>query len=512
MSMKEGFRGNVSLSAKENLSYFCMEGYKKSKVILIGDFMLDHYVYGHVERISPEAPVPVVMLREEKYMPGGAGNVAANLAGLGTTVFALGRSGDDIYGNILRELLLSRGVNISYFDSHGATTLKTRIIGDRGQQMIRLDKDVISKPSGREIIKIINNIKKIIENETIGCVLISDYAKGFCSDELCFNIISFCKKEGLPVFVDPKKNDWSGYSGAFLVTPNLKELSQATGGHVENEDDAVEESAANVVKKYNIDNILVTRSEKGASLVNKDRSDHERSSAVEVFDVSGAGDTMIATMAALFAGGVALRDCVRIANIASQIVVGRVGTYAIEREDLITHVAPDTSSRSIDKPLLIGRKPGGKSVDIAGAVRICSELKRDNKTIVFTNGCFDILHVGHVGLLNEARKLGDFLVVGLNSDSSVRRLKGGGRPINTEYERSRVLEALESVDLVVVFEHDTPEKLIGAIMPDILVKGGDYRKEEVIGGNMVKEVVIIPFLDDVSTSKTIKKIREKNDE
>ncbi len=493
---------DLSFNIKRYIESFCSEGYKNSKILLLGDYMLDRYVYGGVERISPEAPVPVVKFQYEKYMPGGAGNVIANLIGLGVGVYPLGRLGKDIYGEKLKEILKDIGVDTSFLYNNGNTTLKTRIIGDKRQQMLRLDNDYISGPSESEIEKIENDLEAIIKKEKIGCLLISDYAKGFCSDDLCIRSIKICKENNIPVFVDPKKNNWESYAGSFLITPNIKELSSAIGSSVANEDDEIEKKAKSVISKYKIENVLVTRSEKGASLISKTSVEHEKASAVEVYDVSGAGDTMLSTVAAFYTFGVGIPDSVRIGNIASQIVVGKLGTYAIKKEDLIEHIDQTIS------PQPMGRDENNNQIKTKVAVsaqanEICIKLREKGKKIVFTNGCFDILHAGHIRLLTKAKGLGDYLIVGLNSDMSVKRLKGNKRPINDQDSRIEVLQAMEAVDLVVLFENDTPKDLIKLIQPDVLVKGGDYRKEDVVGKEFAKSVVIVPLKEGFSTTRII---------
>ena len=505
MDRSKTFLDHLPLKTYRRIQSFCNGGFNKGKILLFGDYMLDHYVYGCVERISPEAPVPVVKFQEEKFVPGGAGNVIANLVGLGISVCALGRLGTDIYGKKLKDIFDDMGVDTSYLYNLGNTTLKTRIIGDKRQQMLRLDNDIIVSPSEKEIGNIETNLIKMIQKERISCLLISDYAKGFCSDELCVRSIKICRENNIPVFIDPKKNNWNSYSGAFLITPNIKELSSAAGNFVVNEDDEIEKNAKAVISKYEIDNILVTRSEMGASLISKSSVEHERASAVEVYDVSGAGDTMISAVAAFFTSGAEISESVRIANLASQIVVGKLGTYPIKKEDLMDFADQSVTCQTTEKDVH-SRKVRTKSANFTQAEEICKKLKEMGKKIVFTNGCFDILHAGHVKLLAKAKGFGDYLIVGLNSDESVKRLKGNDRPINDQESRIKLLEAMEAVDLVVLFDQDTPEELIKLTGPDVLVKGGDYRKEDVVGAGFVKSVVIVPLEKGFSTTGIINKI------
>lgn len=508
----ETIQAKLDISAEENICRLCLGGFNSFHVVVIGDYMLDRYIYGEAKRISPEAPVPVLEFSEEKLAPGGAGNVLANLTGLGLSVTSIGRTGYDRYADDLLGLPAMSVADTSHMIRSGSTIVKTRVMGSRRQQMLRIDQEEIITPDKIEIENVLNSLKECIAKGVNG-VVISDYGKGFCSPDLCRSVISLCKKNGVPVFVDPKNKDWSQYSGAFLISPNMRELRLVTGTDIDNEDDDVIRHGIGLTGKYNIVNLLVTRSEKGATLINELGSFHERVTAkAEVYDVSGAGDTMIAVVTAFFIAGIPLKDAVSVANIASQIVIGKIGTYAINAKSLLNGIQ---TIKKIDSHAIshnFGKRPVNKVVNWQDAIVICSKLRNEGKKIIFTNGCFDILHSGHVDLLTSARQMGDCLVVAVNSDDSVRRLKGRERPVNSSEDRVKILSALEFVDFVVIFEEDTPEKLISLLRPDIIVKGGDYNKEDVSGREYAGEVVIFPLTKGFSTTSIINKIGEKNDD
>ena len=464
---------------------------KQMKIVVIGDFMLDQYIYGKVSRISPEAPVPVVKFTSEKLVLGGAGNVSANIAGLGVYTHIIGRVGcDDKFLN----LLALKNIDSRLMLRDGETIIKTRVMGNSHQQIVRIDREEISSPNSTQIKEILQNLAGLL-SAGIDAVIISDYGKGFCSQDLCQGITNLCRTRGIKVFVDPKCKDWYKYANAFLVTPNISELSQATGEDIPNEDNAIVQEGRKLLAHYAIENLLVTRSEQGATLITKDGFVHCHADSVEVFDVSGAGDTMIATVATFSAAGLPLEDCVRIANTASQVVIGKVGTCPITAEEL-------------EEALLAKESPQKLKItdDYQTATKLCEKWKNNGQKIVFTNGCFDILHAGHIDSLRRTRQLGDRLIVGLNSDTSVSRLKGPNRPVNSQDARASVLSALEFVDLVVIFNEDTPKELLSLLRPDVLTKGGDYKPEEVVGREYAGEVVILPLLNGYSTTSIINKI------
>lgn len=493
MNSSTTFPDKINAGNIERAKQLCLGKFGQLRAAVVGDFMLDRYISGSVGRISPEAPVPVIKFTDEKFVPGGAGNVVANLTGLGMPVTVVGRIGRDANGDKLLSLGAMKDVDTSLVVEKNITTVKTRILGDGRQQMLRLDRENFVETTEEETRKIIDGLSSY--KDKVDCFIISDYGKGFCSPLLCEEIIKFCRGKKIPVFVDPKKNDWSCYSGATVITPNLKELRSACGEDIANSDEDVLRCGREMLKKYDIENILVTRSEKGATLINSAGYKHVRAGKVEVYDVSGAGDTMIATAAAFLAAGFSLKDCVSIANTASQIVVGKVGTYPIKADDLLK------AFNNIDAPFL------NKIMNAQDAEETCTSWKNNGERIVFTNGCFDIIHTGHIDSLNAAKYLGDKLIVGLNSDGSVRRLKGSGRPVNGQDDRAKILASLESVDMVVIFNEDTPAELLSKLRPDVIAKGGDYKPEEVVGREFAGEVVIIPLTEGYSTTSIIEKMK-----
>ncbi len=456
-----------------------------------GDFMLDRYIGGEVSRLSPEAPVPVVRVGTERLVAGGAGNVAANLAGLGLPLFLIGSAGEDREGEALLSLPVFERADRRGMRHLGATTVKTRVLGGGRQQMLRLDREEIISPAPRDIALALSDIKRAAAAGARFIVL-SDYGKGFCSADMCRAVIDFARGAGLPLWVDPKKDDWEPYRGAYAITPNMKELAAACGRAVPNEDGAVAEAARELASRYGIENVLATRSEKGATLVSRGLAEHIPASPVDVFDVSGAGDTMLATAAAFSAAGLSLREAASVANAASQIVIGKVGTCPITAPELLRALA--------------SRDGAGCLYSADEAEALCRGWREAGEKIVFTNGCFDILHAGHADSLAAAKALGDRLIVGLNSDASVKRLKGPSRPVNGELSRAKVLAALKAVDAVVLFDEETPAALLSRLRPDVLAKGGDYRPEEIAGREYAGRVVILPLTEGYSTTSVIERI------
>lgn len=464
------------------------------KVLVLGDVMLDKYYYGEVNRISPEAPVPVVKVCEERVSAGGAGNVTMNLVNLGCRVSLAGAVGNDPSGDLLKKILSDRGVDVSGIITRPFTTItKVRVLGGR-QQVVRVDFEEIAPLSRQEEELVLSWFLKEVEDSK--CVILSDYGKGFCTVGLCRFVIEESKRRGIPVVIDPKGPNWGKYEGAFIVTPNVKELGEAYGKSVNNLDDDIVRAGMEVLKRFDLENLLVTRSEKGMTLFEGGEIHHIPTKAREVFDVSGAGDTVVATFSACVASGIGLLESAKLSNIAASVVVGKIGTAPITLSELEDALRESRAFLSIESKI--------KSFD--GAIEMARKWKRDGLKIVFTNGCFDLLHVGHIYSLEEAKKRGDRLIVGLNSDASVRRLKGEGRPIIPQHDRARMLAALEFVDCVVVFDEDTPNKLISLIRPDVIVKGGDYRPEEVVGKEYAGEVHIVPLFKGYSTTSLIKKI------
>jgi D-beta-D-heptose 7-phosphate kinase/D-beta-D-heptose 1-phosphate adenosyltransferase len=462
---------------------------RKARVLIVGDVMLDQYYMGGVGRISPEAPVPVVQVKKEEFRLGGAANVAANVAGLKAQVQLLGFAGDDSRRRELEFLLRQSEIKFELIHRPLPTITKTRIVGDR-QQVVRLDFEEIEACTQQEVEEMQGAVNEALHNNDV--LIISDYGKGTCTPEMCQMLIQEAHKQNIPVLVDPKTSDWSRYKGSYLITPNFKEFQEACQATFANEDGAVERQAPNLNKWSQ--NLLITRSEKGMTLTQKDQAPlHIHTEAREVYDVSGAGDTVIATIATAVAAGWELEDAVRLANRAAGVVVQKAGTAPVLAEELadVLHETP--------------KETFVQSRDVMTA--IVQKMRKDGKKVVFTNGCFDILHRGHADYLQRARELGDVLVVGLNSDESVRRLKGASRPVNKAEDRAFLLNALEAVDFVVLFEEDTPYELLEALRPNMLVKGGDYKIEEVIGREFADEVGILSFVNGFSTTATIERMK-----
>lgn len=471
-------------------------GFGKLKVLVVGDIMLDRYIHGDVDRISPEAPVPVIRHAQRYERAGGAANVAMNLAGLGCQTFLGGFWGSDSEQAELSSILQRTGVDTTGVVSSSLPTIsKTRIVG-RNQQLLRLDIESRDTPPEAEMKRLIDRAAALAAK--VHAVILSDYAKGALSNELCGAVIHAARIAGVPVLADPKTPDFSKYFGATTVCPNLAELALATrisAHHIE----ALLAAGQALAAEHDLQFLTVTMSEKGITLLRSDNRYYSPARAREVFDVSGAGDTVIATLAASLAGGLKPETAVELANLAAGIVVGKVGTVPIARNELVAALTPSTNLTAGDKILDLDRLK----------IRV-AEWRASGETIVFTNGCFDLLHVGHITLLEECRRFGSKLVLGLNADASICRLKGPTRPIVGERERARVMAALASVDAVVLFEEDTPLELIRAIRPNVLVKGGDYTVETVVGHEDVAagggRVEIVPTVEGFSTTNIVKKL------
>lgn len=477
---------------------FLTEKIQQLKIAVIGDVMLDRYFHGEVKRISPEAPVPVTKIDSIKSVLGGAANVAANLAHLECKVYMGGVTGDDENRSLLEKLMDEAGIDHSGLVSSNKrkTITKMRVLGGN-QQMLRLDFEETGDLYLEEISALSDWLENLLDNGLDG-IIVSDYAKGVCSDSFCQWVIKQGKAYNIPVLIDPKGAYWSKYNGCDFITPNLKEMCEAAGCQRDNDDNAVVEMARSARQQFNIGNVVVTRSEKGMSLVNGNQVLHSPAAAIEVFDVSGAGDTVAATLLAAVAGKVSLEDAIYLANRAAGIVVAKVGTYPVHRDELLKDLLAEDRKQ--------GR--GYRTLSWQEIASLAATWKACGEKIVFTNGCFDILHVGHVSYLEKAARLGKHLIVGLNTDASVRRLKGETRPLVHELDRARVLAALACVDAVVLFDQDTPTELIEKIHPDILVKGGDYKPDEVAGREYAGEVRIIDFEEGYSTTGVVEKIAQ----
>lgn len=471
-------------------------GFGQLKVLVVGDIMLDRYIHGDVDRISPEAPVPVIRHAQRYERAGGAANVAMNLAGLGCQTFLAGFWGSDAEQAELAGILQRAGVDTMGVVSSSLPTIsKTRIVG-RNQQLLRLDIESRDVPPAVEMKRLIDRAAGLASK--VHAVILSDYAKGALSNELCGAVIHAARTAGVPVLADPKTPDFSKYSGATTVCPNLGELATATrvAAH---QTEALLAAGQALVAEHDFQFLTVTMSEKGITLLRSDSRYHSPARAREVFDVSGAGDTVIATLAACLAGGLKPETSVELANLAAGIVVGKVGTVPIARHELVAALTRSTVTTA-----------GEKVLDLERLKMRVAEWRASGETIVFTNGCFDLLHIGHITLLEECRRFGSKLVLGLNADASICRLKGPSRPIVGERERARVMAALASVDAVTLFAEDTPLELIRAIRPNVLVKGGDYTVETVVGHEDViaagGRVEIVPTVEGFSTTNIVKKL------
>jgi D-beta-D-heptose 7-phosphate kinase / D-beta-D-heptose 1-phosphate adenosyltransferase len=467
-----------------------------TNVLVVGDVMLDRYVYGHVERISPEAPVPILTIDRELSMPGGAGNVVRNLTALGAAVAFISVVGDDQAGSDLTGLIGGQPNVEPWLLVQGGriTTLKTRYLS-AGQQLLRADREETSPIQARLAERMIRIARDAMAATSL--TVLSDYQKGLLTGEVPAQLIAAAREAGRPVIVDPKGPDYSRYAGADLIMPNRADLAEATGMRVDSEA-AIVAAATALRQRHGFGAVVVTRGNDGVTLVDDAGARHFPAEAAEVYDVAGAGDTAVATLAAALAARLALPVAVRLANIAAGVVVGKVGTAVAREADLLAALSPQGSALR-------------KIVSREAAVEHVQRWHHKGWRVGFTNGCFDLLHPGHLHLLEEAREACDRLVVGLNSDPSVRRLKGASRPVQPEAARAAVLASLASVDLVTVFEEDTPDALIDALHPDMLVKGANYTLDQVVGADLVRgwggTVMLAELVPGHSTNATVERIR-----
>ncbi|WP_201750271.1 D-glycero-beta-D-manno-heptose 1-phosphate adenylyltransferase [Tautonia marina] len=460
------------------------------RALVLGDVMLDRYLEGDVNRISPEAPVPVVRLTHEWYRPGGAGNVAASLAGLGCRTTLAGAAGEDPEVDRLRRALFDAGVaDCALVERPGSRTIcKTRVVSHGHHQLLRLDQD-----GGRNDFRAAGDdlrqrLPDLLADQDV--VVLSDYDKGTLTPELVRATIEACRERAIPCIVDPKQLDFRIYSGATLLTPNLLEARRAVGRSLE-DDESVGEACAELRDTLGLDAMLITRGADGMTLATGSALHHFPAEVRQVADVTGAGDTVAAVLAACLGGGLPVDQACRAASVAAGIAVGHPGCYVVQGAEL------DWALR--------GCSPKVRSIE--AAARWAASQRRAGRSIVFTNGCFDILHAGHLTCLEQARRLGDALIIGLNSDASVRGLKGPERPVVHENHRAALLAGLACVDGVVVFDDPTPERLIQAIEPDVLVKGGDYTVDGIVGAEIVRakggRVVTIPLVPGLSTTSIL---------
>ena len=461
-------------------------------IAVIGDFMIDHYIWGKSERISPEAPVPVVNIIDEEDRLGGAGNVVNNLVALNEEVLPITVVGKN--SNRLIKLLEEKEIETNgiFIDENRETIIKSRVISAH-HQMIRVDREKIAPISKEFEEKILNLLKENLNK--IDVILLSDYEKGVLTYNLTQEIINLANENNIKLIIDPKKN-FAKYKNAYMIKPNKKELSIATGIEINSKEDLIK-AGFELKKRLNLKYLLVTLSEDGMALFGNEFIQIP-TIAKEVYDVTGAGDTVLAALGSFLRKSDNLIEAMKFANSAAAVVVSKLGSATASIEEILE--VEKRIDNSVDYKIV-------KDIE-----KIVKDLKSQNKKIVFTNGCFDILHIGHVKYLQKAKALGDVLIVGVNSNESVRRLKGPTRPINDEYDRAYLLASLEVVDFVVIFEEDTPYELIKKVKPDVLVKGKDYEGKEVVGSDIAKEVKLIDFVNGKSTTKIIEKINSKMEE
>jgi D-beta-D-heptose 7-phosphate kinase / D-beta-D-heptose 1-phosphate adenosyltransferase len=467
---------------------------KSPKILVIGDLMIDHYLWGSCERISPEAPVQVVNVDRESTVLGGAGNVINNLNSLGAEVGVISVIGECKVSEELKGLLTDIKVDTQYLitQKDRVTSKKSRIIAAH-QQVVRYDRESTEEINNNSQMAILEFFKAIVNNYDV--ILLSDYGKGVLTFELTQSLITIANENEKKLLVDPKGLNYSKYNGAYLLTPNKKEASEATNSVIK-DNKSLTKAIKSLKKQCNLEVSLITLSDQGVAIFDNELRIHP-TVAIEVFDVTGAGDTILASLGFALSCNKNIDQAVKFANLASGVVVGKIGSATATLNEIIEYESSLNKSSS-DEHI--------KTWDEISY--IVSELKNKDKKIIFTNGCFDILHIGHIKYLEKSKSFGDILILGLNSDDSIRRLKGKNRPINTQTDRAYIVASLEVVDYVVIFDEDTPFDLIKLIKPDVLVKGGDYEGKEVVGQDIAKELKLVKFIDDKSTTKTIERIQK----
>jgi D-beta-D-heptose 7-phosphate kinase / D-beta-D-heptose 1-phosphate adenosyltransferase len=467
---------------------------KTPNILVIGDLMVDHYLWGSCKRISPEAPVQIVNVNSETSLLGGAGNVVKNLKTLGAKVNVISVIGNCDVSNEVKKLLSEIIVesDLLIIEKNRFTSKKTRIIADQ-QQVIRYDRESTNEINQKSEQAIITIFNKIICNYDV--VLLSDYGKGVLTSNLTKSLIYTAKQNKIKLLVDPKGLDYSKYNGAYLLTPNIKEASEATNITI-NDNSSLKKAIKSLKKQCNLEVSLITLSEQGVAIFDNKLSIHP-TAAREVYDVTGAGDTILASLGFALACNNNIDQAVKFANLASGVVVGKVGSATVSFNEIIEYESS------------LNKSKGDEHIKTWNEIStIVSELKNAGKKIVFTNGCFDILHIGHIKYLEKSKSFGDVLILGLNSDTSIRRIKGEDRPINSQTDRAYILGALEVIDYLVLFDEDTPLDLIKLINPDVLVKGGDYKGKNVVGEDYASELKIVKYIDGKSTTKTIERIQK----
>jgi len=488
-----------AVRSKPSRERAALDRLKNCTIAVIGDLMLDRYIHGDVDRISPEAPVPIVQRRSERQVPGGAANVVSNLATLGVTVHVVGVTGADEARTSLIGALQRQGRVVSdgiVIDTERPTTQKLRIVSAH-QQIARVDFEDAGSLSAELEDKVIAAARAAIAAAQV--VIVSDYGKGLLTDRVLREAIAEARRAGKPVLVDPKRRDWSAYRGASIITPNRRELSEATGLPCETDGEA--EAAVSKARVMCDSSVLLTRSEKGMSFFAAGKpAIHVPTVAQEVFDVSGAGDTVIAILAAGLALDMEIADALKMANYGAGIVVSKFGTATVTPEELLAPLSRQRSGGSGDEGALVSREE---------AVSLRKEWARQGLTVGLANGCFDLLHPGHISLIRQAAGACDRLFIALNSDASVRRLKGRDRPVQNQRSRASVIGALKGVSAVTIFDEDTPLELLRALEPDVLVKGADYAESEVVGADLVKarggRIILATLVPGQSTTTLIER-------
>ena len=482
-------------TATETVQRTVEDGFGGRRVLVVGDLMLDTHLWGDVSRISPEAPVPVVRLTRRSETPGGAGNVLLNLAALGIQATGAGFIGDDEAGRRLARRLQDAGVStgpLVCWDGR-PTIVKTRVIGGH-QQMIRIDEEATTPVSAADQERLMKTARGALE-DGFDAIILSDYQKGALSERLCRCLIAEARSRAIPILVDPKGRNFRKYARATTLTPNRHEF-EAAAGLSDSSEPAFQDAGHRLCNELGLDFLLVTQGERGITLFDSRGVSDFPARAREVFDVSGAGDTVIATLTAGIVAGLNHDDALALANLAAGIVVGKVGTAPIRRDELIVALKAEQATSHLQKVCTLE----------AMRQRVADWRARGER-VVFTNGCYDLLHVGHVTLLSRAQREGTKLIVGLNTDRSVRALKGKSRPVVTQEDRAQVLASLVSVDAVVLFDEDTPLGLIESLRPDVLVKGGDYSEAQVVGADLVRswggKVVLVPLVEGRSTTNLL---------
>ena len=478
---------------------FDITRFKSCKVLVVGDLMIDEYVWGSVDRISPEAPVQVVAVTDEDYTLGGAGNVVNNLVALGATVQTIGVIGNDANGQLLLDKLqgLNAGIAGVIAETDRPTTVKTRILANH-QHVLRIDREIRTDIAGDTFTKLSDAALALIPAADV--VLVSDYGKGLITRDFLAHVVRCAHHNKKPVIVDPKGDDYARYNGVSLVTPNRKEAELASGVEITSAA-TLHKAGKTILDATDIERVLITLGKDGMVLFERGKKPYKiAAEARQIFDVSGAGDTVVAVLSLGLAAGADYRQAMILANTAAGLVVGKVGTATASPEEFQEALDPSAESSS------------SKFVAVSSIKALAKDLKRAGKKIVMTNGCFDLLHSGHIALLSEAKKLGQVLIVAIDDDESVRRVKGEGRPVLSAGERTRILAALDVVDYVTVFATDRLTELIEHLRPDVLTKGSNYKHETVFGHEIVEKhggrIVLIPVDESISATGIINKIKK----